>query len=101
MFRNDLWGSVIEVERRRRIVLSLAAAAYEFDGRSLMSDADFDALAAQSDKMILTGRFDDFWQREFDPSTGQWIHDHPDLAGVRKLASHLVRTDVVICPIAE
>ena len=101
MFRNDLWGSVVEVERRRRIVLSLAAAAYEFDGCSLMSDADFDTLARQSNKTVSTGRFDDFWQGEFDPSTAQWVHRHPDLAGVRKLASHLVRTGVVICPIAE
>ena len=101
MFRNDLWGSAVEVERRRRILLSVAAAAYDFNNYSLMSDADFDTLARQSDKAILTGRFDDFWQHEFDASTGQWIHHHPDLAGVRKLASHLVRTGVVICPIAE
>lgn len=101
MFRNDLWGSVVEVERRRRIVLSVAAAAYEFDNVSLLSDGVFDALARKSDKTINTGRFDDFWKEHFDPSTGQWVHRHPDLEGLRKLSSHFIRTGVAMSATAE
>jgi len=41
------WGSEIEIERHKRIKLSVAAYAYEVHNNSIMSDADFDKLALE------------------------------------------------------
>lgn len=74
-------------EIRNRIKLSVAAYAYEFEGQSVMSDADFDTLSLKIDKTVKTGNkeLDDFFQKEFDPSTGQWIHKHPQLDKVKEV----------------
>lgn len=45
----------IEIERRNRIRLSVAAYAYEYKNESIMSDAEFDALALQIDPSVSTG----------------------------------------------
>lgn len=80
------WGRPSERERRTRIRLCVAAYAYEVLGAPVMSDAAFDALALTSDPRVATGQFDDWWRRNFAPHTGQWIHTHPDLSGVARLA---------------
>lgn len=80
-----------EIETRRRIIVSVWAYAYELASppRSLVPDHIFDAecylLAAglhiDTDRMDL-----DYWFRGmFDPSTGLWIHKHPELDKIAKL----------------
>jgi hypothetical protein len=74
------WGSPIEIERRRRIRVSVAAYAYEILSESIMPDADFDKLCLEINPQINTGNkvLDKFFKEEFDPSTGQWVHTHPE-----------------------
>lgn len=74
------WGSDIEKERRRRIQVSVAAYAYEVLSESIMSDADFDKLCLEIQPQINTGNkvLDKFFREEFNPSTGQWVHIHPE-----------------------
>ena len=73
--------TVKEIETRRRILLSLWSYAYEFQNHSIVSDAVFDVEAYQVNLSVETDRLDlDYWFRAFfDPSTGLWIHKHPEL----------------------
>lgn len=72
-------------------MVSVWAYAYEIANppRSLVPDHVFDAecymLAANI--RIDTDRLDlDYWFRgAFDPSTGMWIHKHPELDKIRQL----------------
>ena len=82
-----MWGSPIEVERRNRIRLSVAAYAYEFGNDSIISDGDFDSLAEAINVQISTDNelLDDFFREKFAPHTGQWIHDHPELEKLKKI----------------
>ncbi len=81
------WGSPGERETKRRIDAAVAAYAYEFEDRSLMSDHDFDELCLQIDPSVETGRpaLDHFFKTQFDPFTGSWVHQHPDKAGLRRI----------------
>ena len=74
------WGSPVEVERRNRIKLSIAAYAYEFENTSIISDSDFDDLAKTINIQLSTGnsRMDKFFREHFSEFTGQWIHKHPE-----------------------
>lgn len=75
------WGSKVEKERRRRIKVSIAAYAYEIKDTQIMSDAEFDAMCGQVDLKVDTGnkKLDTYFMKQFNPSTGQWIHKHPEL----------------------
>lgn len=75
------WGSPIEVERRRRIRLSVWAFAYEFLDESLVTDEVFDAEAKLVDLKVSTGnrQLDAFFRKHFAGYTGQWVRSHPDL----------------------
>jgi len=77
----------VSEERRNRIKLSVAAYAYEIDSNSIMSDGDFDSLCLKINVDIDTGNtlLDTFFRDEFNPSTGQWIHKHPELEGIRNI----------------
>jgi len=81
------WGSFQEVERWRRIRVSVAAYAYEFHAQSFMSDAEYDQMCALVDTSIITNnaKLDKFFGEHFNPSTGQWIHKHPELDGIKQL----------------
>lgn len=83
------WGSKVEVERRNRIRLTLAAYAYEFDDNPIMSDAEYDELSKQIDTSIKTGakQHDEFFRKHFDPNTGMWIRQHPFLRAVERTYS--------------
>lgn len=80
------WGTPEEVERRRRILLTIWAYAYEFENVSLVPDHVFDEEARKVDLSQSTGsrKLDNFFKREFAPDTGMWIAKHPDLHRVRK-----------------
>jgi hypothetical protein len=81
------WGSDVEKEIRRRIKLSIAAYSYEFLDVSIISDAEFDKMCSEINPKIVTGnkQMDKFFKESFDASTGQWIHKHPQIDGIKKL----------------
>lgn len=87
------WGSPIEIETRLRIVLAVAAYAYEMANDPIMSDADFDHLARSVCLDVDTTRPDlDAWFRKsFDPSTGMWVRSHPELDKIRRLFLRVYR----------
>ena len=81
LFDEDpVWGSDVEIERRNRIKVSVAAYAYEFLNQSFMTDHEFDDLCKQINPAIATGnkKLDKFFQTTFAAHTGQWIHKHPE-----------------------
>ena len=75
--------------RRDRIRIAVAAWAYENKHRETMTDAEYDAMSERvhSQRNVATGnhRLDRFFQREFDPDTGLWVHRHPDQAGLENI----------------
>jgi hypothetical protein len=74
-------------EIRNRIRLAVAAYAYEVENDPVMSDAEFDMLAKSINPRVLTGRAlcDLFFLESFEPHTGSWIHDYPDLPGIERI----------------
>lgn len=87
--------SKIEVERRRRIRLSVAAYAYEFHSDSIISDAEFDKLSEQIDKNVKTGHriLDRFFKKNFEPCTGMWVQKHPDKAGLEWIYKNVFKRE--------
>lgn len=79
------WGSAIEIERRNRIMASVYAYAYEIMADSLVTDSEYDLLCLSINPSVKTGHLDDFFENEFDPSTGLWIYKHPDPEGIVNL----------------
>ena len=67
-------------EIRNRIRVSVAAYAYEVENDSVMSDGEFDQLCLKINPKVSTKnrKLDNFFKKHFDPSTGQWIHKHPE-----------------------
>ena len=67
-------------EIRNRILVSVAAYAYEYLNAPIMSDADFDTLAQQIDVTQETGnkKLDVFFKNNFIADSGMWIHKHPE-----------------------
>lgn len=82
-----LWREKVERERARRIKLAVAAYAYEIDDKSLMTDHEFDKECRMINPDLDTGNplLDKFFREKFDPSTGMWIHDHPELDRIREV----------------
>jgi len=78
------WGSEVEKETRNRIRLSVAAYTYEVYDDPIMSDAEFDQLAEKINVQVVTSNelMDDFFREHFSLHTGQWIHKHPNKAGL-------------------
>ena len=85
-----------EIERRKRIRLSVAAYAYEMEANPTISDAEFDSLARSINPGMSTvedrhdektkeryAKIDRFFAEKFSPDTGQWIYGHPELDRVR------------------
>lgn len=81
-----MWGSPVEVETRRRVLLTYYAYAYEYLDLSLVSDEEFDRMSFEVDLSIDTTRpdLDSFFRTHFNPYTGMWIRNHPDLRRVHK-----------------
>ena len=78
---------MINQEIRNRILVSVAAYAYEYLNAPIMSDSDFDALAQQIDVTQDTGnkKLDDFFKNNFNADTGLWIHKHPEKSKLKYL----------------
>ena len=70
----------IEEEIRNRILISVAAYAYEFESDSVISDAEFDLLSYKINPELKTGNtmLDMFFKEEFNRCTGQWVTKHPE-----------------------
>jgi len=81
------WGSIVEVETRNRIILSVAAYAYEAHNQSFLSDAEYDDLAKSIDTSVKTKsrKLDNFFKKFFNPDTGMWVLRHPDRRGLEHL----------------
>ncbi len=81
------WGTPVELEVRRRIQLSVAAYAYEFESSPVMGDDLFDWFAGRICKHMGTCHpvVDEFFKVHFSPMTGMWIHHHPELDGIRRI----------------
>lgn len=81
------WGMPVELERRNRIRLSVAAYSYEFLDVPIISDAEFDELASKIDPNMDTGneRMDKFFAEHFNPHTGMWIRQHPEPKRLKQL----------------
>lgn len=82
-----VWGNPVEHEVWRRIRLSVAAYAYEYLDESIMSDAEFDKICREVNLKINTGnkKMDNYFKKNFDPSTGQWIRKHPEIKKIADL----------------
>lgn len=81
------WGSEIEREVRKRITAAVAAYAYEVEDEPFMSDPEFDKLVQSIRPRMGTCHpiLDEFFAAKFSPMTGMWIHDHPELDGIRRI----------------
>lgn len=86
------WGSPVELERRRRIRVSVWAYAYELLDVSLVSDAEFDREAQAVDVNVSTGhpQLDAFFREHFADYTGQWVHKHPEKHKLAMLAKRYI-----------
>lgn len=74
-------------ETRRRIRVAVAAWAYEVHNDPIMTDAEFDALACSIcvDRSTLRSEMDLWFSLNFNPSTGVWVHQHPDRKGLERI----------------
>lgn len=83
----------IDRETRLRIRLAVAAYAYEILNDNIMSDGDFDKLSQEVNLSIKTRRadLDHFFKNHFNPSTGSWIHQHPDLSKIAIIANRIIK----------
>lgn len=77
----DIYAPRICAERKTRILICVAAYAYEILSNPIMSDAEFDRFCLTVDVSLDTGNpiIDQFFRDEFDPYTGSWIYVHPEL----------------------
>jgi hypothetical protein len=82
---NPVPGMNIEV--KRRINVAVAAYAYEFENTSLVDDHTFDAMCAAIRPDVETGDqvHDQFFREKFHPATGQWVHEHPNIFGLKRI----------------
>lgn len=83
---------LICTETRNRIIISVAAYAYDFD-IPIMSDAEFDDLARSINLSSSTSRpdLDQWFRANFSTDTGMWIHKHPELASIESIYNTVYR----------
>jgi len=90
---------VVMTEKLRRIRLAAWAYAYEVLGESIVDDFTYDKESYAVDLSQATDRpdLDKWFQDNFDPCTGTWIHHHPEIDKVAKLARDLIPGRQRIC----
>lgn len=86
------WGSPVEVERRRRILISVWAYAYEYLDTSLVDDHTFDAECYKVNQNFATGNaeLDAFFRSHFSPDSGMWVHHHPNKTELERIAKSII-----------
>lgn len=79
-------------QKRWRIQVAVWACAYEIADASLVDDFKFDQTCLKIDTSISTDNpeLDEWFRNNFDPSTGQWIHDHPHLERIAEIVGGLI-----------
>ena len=94
----SLYNEKVDAETRKRIRVSVAACAYEVFDTSIISDFEFDELAKSIDLSINTRRpdLDQWFRKNFDPSTGMWIRTHPEFKRLQQLTLYLIRKNIFI-----
>lgn len=77
----------LATEKERRCKVAVWAYAYELENVSLVDDATFDLTCRAIDTAVATDRPDlDVWFKStFDPSTGLWVHKHPELRRLKTI----------------
>lgn len=77
----------VEQERHGRILICVAAFAYELKSQPIMTDEQFDKECLKIDTSIDTGhiKLDQWFKSYFQPHTGSWIHNHPELDKIERL----------------
>lgn len=72
-----------------RIQVAMAAYAYEVLNDPIMDDGEFDNLCLEVNLSIDTRRpdMDEWFRKEFSPSTGSWIYRHPELKKIEYLVN--------------
>lgn len=85
--------SEMEIEKRKRINVALWAYAYEVRNDSIVTDGEFDRVALEINVFARTDNeeMDTFFQWEFSPDTGVWVHQHPNIAGLERIYKSLNR----------
>jgi len=80
-------------ERRNRIRICIAAYAYEFKGRSILTQFDFDELCDRIHPDVDTGNLeiDQFFKTKYLPYQTSWIHWYPELDEIEKFYSSLYK----------
>lgn len=83
----DTWGDPEEKETKRRIMVAVAAYAYEIKNNPIWSDAKFDRECLRINLKQKTGnrRMDKWFKANFDPSTGMWVVNHPNRKGLLRI----------------
>lgn len=81
----------LETEKRKRINVALWAYAYEIMDDPMVTDEMFDRVCGEIRPEIETGHgtLDAFFREEFNPSTGMWIHKHPEWQGLASIYTRL------------
>lgn len=89
----DLFSFSEEREKRRRVCVSLWAYAYEMRDHSMVSDAKYDETCKAVDLSQATGnpKLDKWFKDNFDPDTGMWVRDHPEIEKLERLFNSLMR----------
>ncbi len=82
-------NDVAHEQRRIRLKILAAAYAYEIMNESYMSDSEFDQMCRRVDLNVAVDSHDQWWRDNFDPSTGSWVHRHPDKYGLRRLVKNV------------
>lgn len=76
-----------QLQKRLRARLAVCAYAYEFMSAALIPDSEYDRLSLEVDMSVSTDRpdLDRWFEENFDPSTGMWVRNHPDLERLRSI----------------
>lgn len=78
-------------EKRKRIQVSVWAYAYEIKNNPIVPDDVFDRVCGEIDLSINTGnkKMDNWFIKNFEPHTGQWIHKHPTKGRLQQIYQNI------------
>jgi hypothetical protein len=79
-------------QKKLRIRLAVFAWAYENYNKSFIDDHTYDSLSRKVDLSIPTDRknLDKWFASNFNPDTGMWIHNHPELGGIDQIVEGML-----------
>ena len=89
--KKEVSQTEVQREIQMRINVALWAYAYEIEDDPMVDDGKFDKVCGEIDVDFPTGHkvMDKWFKDNFDPYTGQWIHKHPDIAGIQSIYNRL------------